>query len=208
MALECYMGHSTVFSYLKKSQSSSVVIDPSSVNGKPSVFDSLGNSSSRNVTDSVPPKVGTTLSIPTPMVAKGDKSYTDLLKSTVVNEESLIASVVLTKKGEAQHEHTQFVEVKRARDAVFDFGIHDSTFFAKRFDFGWANSGATGSLQDSPGLAPALGGATHKLLTVKVFRDKDQTGRFRDVIEAYRRPPFFSQSIPNGPERLAGRGVR
>lgn len=35
------------------------------------------------------------------------------------------------KTGEARHEHTQFAEVKRARDAVFDFGIHDCAFFAE-----------------------------------------------------------------------------
>lgn len=34
-------------------------------------------------------------------------------------------------KREARHEHTQFSEVKRARDAVFDFGTHDCAFFAE-----------------------------------------------------------------------------
>lgn len=33
--------------------------------------------------------------------------------------------------GKARHEHTQFAEVKRARDAVFDFGTHDYAFFAE-----------------------------------------------------------------------------
>jgi hypothetical protein len=37
-----------------------------------------------------------------------------------------------------------------------------------------------------------------ELLTAEAFGDRDQTGRFRDVIEAYRRPPYFSQSIPDG----------
>ncbi|KAK9148024.1 hypothetical protein Scep_006781 [Stephania cephalantha] len=35
------------------------------------------------------------------------------------------------KTGEARHEHTLFAEVKRARDAVFDFGTHDCAFFAE-----------------------------------------------------------------------------
>ncbi|KAK4839185.1 hypothetical protein QYF36_019896 [Acer negundo] len=99
------------------------------------------------------------------------------------------------KTGEARHEHTQFAEVKRARDAVFDFGSAD-------LSSGLILVGQIvvplGSLQDSPGLAPAPGGATHKLLTAEAFGDRDQTGRFRDVIEAYRRPPYFSQSIPDG----------
>lgn len=75
------------------------------------------------------------------------------------------------KTGEARHEHIQFAEVKRARDAVFDFGTHDYAFFAEvgssvssqgqqgscsvpdvvdpgsgrfpqRFDPGWTDSGA------------------------------------------------------------------
>lgn len=33
--------------------------------------------------------------------------------------------------GGARHEHTKFSEVKRARDAVFDFGTHDYAFFAE-----------------------------------------------------------------------------
>lgn len=37
-----------------------------------------------------------------------------------------------------------------------------------------------------------------ELLAAEAFGDRDQTGRFRDVIEAYRRPPYFSQSIPDG----------
>lgn len=53
--------------------------------------------------------------------------------------------------GEARHEHTQFAEVKRARDAVFDFGTHDYAFFAE--------VGSSVSSQGQPGLAP--GGATH-----------------------------------------------
>nr|DAD25523.1 TPA_asm: hypothetical protein HUJ06_026987 [Nelumbo nucifera]DAD25661.1 TPA_asm: hypothetical protein HUJ06_027125 [Nelumbo nucifera] len=92
------------------------------------------------------------------------------------------------KTGEARHEHTQFAEVKRARDAVFDFGTHDCAFFAEvgssvssqgqqgscsvpdvvdpgsaDFSSGLILVGQIvvplGSLQDSPGLAP--GGATH-----------------------------------------------
>lgn len=35
------------------------------------------------------------------------------------------------KTGEARHEHTQFAEVKRARDAMFNFGTHDYAFFAE-----------------------------------------------------------------------------
>lgn len=92
------------------------------------------------------------------------------------------------KTGEARHEHTLFAEVKRARDAVFDFGTHDCAFFAEvgssvssqgqqgscsvpdvvdqesaDFSSGLILVGQIvvplGSLQDSPGLA--LGGATH-----------------------------------------------
>ncbi|CAA2961711.1 ---NA--- [Olea europaea subsp. europaea] len=33
--------------------------------------------------------------------------------------------------GEERHEHIQFAEVKRARDAVFDFGTHDYALFAE-----------------------------------------------------------------------------
>lgn len=45
------------------------------------------------------------------------------------------AKIILVKEerktGETRHEHTQFTEVKRARDAVFDFGTHDCAFFAE-----------------------------------------------------------------------------
>lgn len=37
-----------------------------------------------------------------------------------------------------------------------------------------------------------------ELLAAEAFGDRDRAGRFRDVIEAYRRPPYFSQSIPDG----------
>lgn len=35
-------------------------------------------------------------------------------------------------------------------------------------------------------------------LAAEAFGDRDQTGRFREVLAAYRRQPYFSQSISDG----------
>lgn len=45
-----------------------------------------------------------------------------------------------------------------------------------------------------------------ELLAAEAFGDRDRTGRFRDVIEAYRRPPYFFQSIPDGAGETCGSG--